>query len=723
MISFAECLDSIPSQLEYYSWSGFKSRFAAGPYHYKNMKVKARVKPQFLSPQIIYTVNLVFMFAYPKKPTKSHEYICLKHKLQGENQSSISYLAYEREDGWWMCELYQLTSDHRTVDLEILFDGFHSSYNVIGAEGIEFWPLEKVEHKDEKQPIIYSDANWEEKLPTNYVDIIKWSKNSVQWTTKKEAYSIICKGFLLSDGQEWFSLDNNGKKCHMLSARVAGISTGECIDEKMDWMPLHESRFGEVLECDFWKLRIDTKIQSQLLSSLTTYVSYLVYKLPETQFGSEAPLLVNDSVSDWSSIMDKFSALVKSIGKQKWFSINKKGEHHEMISIAECLDNSSLRSVTRRYRDKFAVGSYDYFYHAELKTHVKSQLLSPLTTYMVNLVFSIDFFWSKCQPINLEYRLQGETKTSVSYLAYKIEDGMLACELFQFTSDSQFVDLEIVFEGFDEYYESIFVQGIEFRPMEKQVEHKDENQTISDSDAYCEEELPADYEDIMKRSTDILQWTTKKEAYSIIRKGFLIDDGEKWFFLDKKGKKCHKLSAAYISAFSKEEIDLSESRFKEAALLSSSGFCFRCEIESHLLSPQTTYATYLVYKYLPENQSRFEGPMVVRDNLVGADYWYVYLVSPTTPVIRPKTDQNTHNPVHRPKIKCIPQQRNDGWIEVQIWEFRTAATIEMVPIDFYVELARALPYKKFHIDYYMDSYNNIPSFEGLVIQGFEVRPT
>ncbi|KAD0793415.1 hypothetical protein E3N88_43712 [Mikania micrantha] len=185
------------------------------------------------------------------------------------------------------------------IQFQVNWSTIHGLASNQGAEGIEFWPLEKVEHKDEKQPIIYSDANWEEKLPTNYVDIIKWSKNSVQWTTKKEAYSIICKGFLLSDGQEWFSLDNNGKKCHMLSARVAGISKGECIDEKMDWMPLHESRFGEVLECDFWKLRIDTKIQSQLLSSLTTYVSYLVYKLPETQFGSEAPLLVNDSVSDW----------------------------------------------------------------------------------------------------------------------------------------------------------------------------------------------------------------------------------------------------------------------------------------------------------------------------------------------------------------------------------------------------------------------------------------
>ncbi|KAD6453740.1 hypothetical protein E3N88_08446 [Mikania micrantha] len=252
------------------------------------------------------------------------------------------------------------------------------------------------------------------------------------------------------------------------------------------------------------------------------------------------------------------------------------------------------------------------------------------------------------------------------------------------------------------------------------------------SDSYCEEELPADYEDIMKWSTDIMQWTTKKEAYSIIRKGFLIDDGEKRFFLDKNRKKCHKLSAAYIRAYSKDDIHLSESRFKEATLLSSSGFSIKCEIESQLLSPQTTYATYLVYKYLPENQSRFEGPMKVRNNLASFDCWYVYLVSPTTPVIRPKAHQNTHNPVHRPKIKCIPQQRNDGWIEVQIWEFRTAATIEMVPIDFYVESGIHIPwavrpalllYKKIPIEYYMHSDNNIPSFEGLVIQGFEVRPT
>ncbi|KAD0793410.1 hypothetical protein E3N88_43707 [Mikania micrantha] len=439
----------------------------------------------------------------------------------------------------------------------------------------------------------------------------------------------------------------------------------------------------------------------------------------------------------------------------EWFSINKKGEHHEMISVAECLDNSRLNLVKPRYGsdtyyskdrspmgvyiyngfdtyysiDRFAVGVYIYNYHEKLKTHVKSQLLSPLTTYVVNFLFSFDFPKWECEPIILAYRLQGETKTSVSYLAYEIEDGIWACELFQFTSDSQIVDLEIMFEGFNECYELICVQGIEFRPMEKE-EHKDENQSISDSDAYWEEKLPADYEDIMKWSTDILQWTTKKEAYSIIRKGFLIDDGEKWFFLHKNGKKCHKLSAAYIRTLSKDdEIHLSETRFKEATLLSSSGFSIKCKIESHLLSPQTTYATYLVYKYLPENQLRFEGPVGV---IFGSfdNRWHVYLVSPTTPVIRPKADQNTHNPVHRPKIKGIPQQRNDGWMEVQIWEFRTAATIEMVPIDFYLdsgnhipwEVRPGFPYKMVHSDLFSVNHN-IPSFDGLVIQGFEVRPT
>ncbi|KAL8238961.1 hypothetical protein R6Q59_015528 [Mikania micrantha] len=353
---------------------------------------------------------------------------------------------------------------------------------------------------------------------------------------------------------------------------------------------------------------------------------------------------------------------------------------------------------------RFAVGSLRYK-DGKLKTHVKSQFLSPLTTYTVNLVFKFRFRASKWQPIYLKYRLQGETRTLVSCLAYEREDGWLECELFQFTSDSQIVNLEILFDEFENFFDSVEVEGIEFRPLEK-VEHKDENQSISDSDAYWEEKLPTDYEDIMKWSTDIMQWTTKKEAYSIIHKGFLIDDGEKWFFLNKNGKKCHMLSVAYIESSNKHHLHLYGPRFKRAIFLYLSRLAIDCKIQSHLLSPQTTYKTYLVYKYLRENQSKFEDPVEVSETFGSHDNnWYMYLASPTTPVIRPKANQNTHNPVHRPQIIGIQQQRNDGWMEVQIWEFQTVATVEIIRMSLQLTSSHGNRVKR-----------------GLVIQGFEFRP-
>ncbi|XP_076930015.1 F-box protein At2g02240-like [Bidens hawaiensis] len=105
------------------------------------------------------------------------------------------------------------------------------------------------------------------------------------------------------------------------------------------------------------------------------------------------------------------------------------------------------------------------------------------------------------------------------------------------------------------------------------------------------------------------------------------------------------------------------------------------DIKSHLVSSQTTYASYLVYK-LPKDQSEFQAPLLVEDlgDTNSNRHWYIYLVSPQTPVIRPKADQNTHNPLNRPKFKGLPQRRNDGWMEVQIWEFGTATTTNMIPM-------------------------------------------
>ncbi|KAL8209941.1 hypothetical protein R6Q57_006673 [Mikania cordata] len=246
-------------------------------------------------------------------------------------------------------------------------------------------------------------------------------------------------------------------------------------------------------------------------------------------------------------------------------------------------------------------------------------------------------------------------------------------------------------------------KGVLLNGGKTQVEHKDENQTISDSDAYWEEELPADYEDIMKWSidSDSVQWTTKKEAYSIIRNGFLIDDGKKWFSIDKNGKKCHMLSATDVCI--DESIYATpcpESRFGEAIGCHSGGFIIRSKIESQLVSSQTTYASYLVYK-LPKNQSGFEAPLFVNDEDWGT---YIYLASPRTPVIRPNDERNTYNPLDK-QMKGFPLQRSDGWMEVQIWEFRTAATTTEM-----THLRLALITR------------DINSLRGLIIQGIEIRP-
>lgn len=94
------------------------------------------------------------------------------------------------------------------------------------------------------------------------------------------------------------------------------------------------------------------------------------------------------------------------------------------------------------------------------------------------------------------------------------------------------------------------------------------------------------------------------------------------------------------------------------------------KIESHVLSPQTTYASYLVYK-LTEDKFSCEGPVRVMDKIFNNPLaihedivGQIYLISPQTPVIRQKVDENSHNPSNIPKLKAPPKLRSDGWMEV-----------------------------------------------------------
>lgn len=52
------------------------------------------------------------------------------------------------------------------------------------------------------QPESDTDTYWEQKLPIDYVEIIRRSINGVKWDTKKELYHILCEGFLINFGEE-----------------------------------------------------------------------------------------------------------------------------------------------------------------------------------------------------------------------------------------------------------------------------------------------------------------------------------------------------------------------------------------------------------------------------------------------------------------------------------------------------------------------------------------
>ncbi|PWA41314.1 protein kinase domain, Nitrogen network kinase 1, Phloem protein 2-like protein [Artemisia annua] len=404
-------------------------------------------------------------------------------------------------------------------------------------------------------------------------------------------------------------------------------------------------------------------------------------------------------------------------GNKTWFSLNEKGEHCHMISMKDCL--IPYKDFAPRYKSdycsRFPAGLYQTK-DKGFKICVNAKLLSPNITYTVNLVYK-SRTGGEQQYVDLKYRLRGEA-TTIVYLANRRKElHLYMAELYQFTSNGSIADLEIIFENSGAVIDRDVIDGVEgimFQPLEiveDQVSKEDkvENvQTVSDSesDTYWEQKLTHDYEEILNLSKDSLQWTKKKELYSILRRGFLIDNDQQWFAIDKHEKKYLMLSArvAWVIDDNNSACESShESRFGEVLIITASHkFEIKAEIRSDGLSFETNYASYLVYK-LPEDQSTFEAPLCVWNERVYLyPHRYIYLVSPPhTPVIGPMFDENTYNPLNRYKRNAIPQQRTDGWMEVKVWEFQTTKS---VPMHIYFEH----PDKK--------------NLKGLIVQGIELRP-
>ncbi|KAK7376340.1 hypothetical protein VNO78_34806 [Psophocarpus tetragonolobus] len=128
--------------------------------------------------------------------------------------------------------------------------------------------------------------------------------------------------------------------------------------------------------------------------------------------------------------------------------------------------------------------------------------------------------------------------------------------------------------------------------------------SAADSDAVWDRFLPSDYDTLISQSSSF-SLPSKKHLYLFLtQKPLLLDDGKKSFQLDKiYGKKCYMLSARALFIVWGDTprywrwISLPDARFAEVAeLVSVCWLEIRGWINSGMLSPDTLYGAYIVFK-------------------------------------------------------------------------------------------------------------------------------
>ncbi|PWA44441.1 Phloem protein 2-like protein [Artemisia annua] len=303
------------------------------------------------------------------------------------------------------------------------------------------------------------------------------------------------------------------------------------------------------------------------------------------------------------------------------------------------------------------------------------------------------------------------TRFAIPATSWKTENKWLMVELFRFVNKDQTTDFEVLLESFSRYYcgsLAIFVEGIEFRPVtvdavvNKEIKDEKDVQGVykSESDMHFEEKLGNDYHEVINRSQSNPVNTSKEELNALLSEGILIDEGEKLFSVSKVSmKKCYMLSAKSV-IFSSPNVKCSirvppsqsRCRFAEAVeILSHYEFRIKCSIERELLSPNTNYGCFLVFQ-ISEECRGLKGPVKGR-NLLPHKNKETNIISFRTP-----------SQVNLEYFKWIPAEREDGWMEVIVWEIHSEneQIAEHIPMD-------------------MKLTNFEGSMSGLIVCGIEFR--
>nr|GFB00679.1 protein kinase-like domain, phloem protein 2-like protein [Tanacetum cinerariifolium] len=191
------------------------------------------------------------------------------------------------------------------------------------------------------------------------------------------------------------------------------------------------------------------------------------------------------------------------------------------------------------------------------------------------------------------------------------------------------------------------------------------------------QQLPTNFEKIFKisRNYDELFWLGEV-------------NGKKLLMLSAK-EALYKSSN--VNLFT--SIPSAQSRFQEVIeLLPQKVFYINCMTKSQMLSLDTEYVCYLVFKLSEESQG-MHNPVKVRDLLhqENNEVEFFYFIAPSL--------LNIHD------FTRVPKQRVDGWMEIQMRKFNSTHEFKDGPLS---------------IDMKFTSLEGIMS--GLIVCGLEFRP-
>nr|XP_043638914.1 uncharacterized protein LOC122610010 isoform X3 [Erigeron canadensis] len=364
-----------------------------------------------------------------------------------------------------------------------------------------------------------------------------------------------------------------------------------------------------------------------------------------------------------------------------WFSLGSNGERNEMISATKfSYINRSPHKWKYVPESRFKkVAEMLDISSLMIKIKSKTRLLSLDAIYRVYLVFKFSDsrkFSTKPMYVNLTYTKGSETLHA--YFATWRDHEWMMIELWRFLNHKEDLGFKFILESFSPYYCGdcpIYVEGLEFRALDD-----------------------AKHVGIMRSNLNIDQMqqlsTNCKQKY---KDSIDYEDG-KFMLSEINGRRHLMLSAkAAFHNFSNAKLftskPTSKSRFQKVIeLLPQQVFRINCTIKSRMLSQDTEYACYLVFK-LSETCQGLHCPVKVRDLLQqeNKESEILYFISPSP--------WNIHH------VTRVPQQREDGLMEVNVWKFK---------------LNHQVKNDCFLVNLKFTSYEGPMS--GLIVYGLEFRP-